>query len=315
MTGFVHPGGEYKQHAQCLFTMVNSLSTTSGADKISNGIFTQYLTRSINDSQDMSYAKLIPNTHYRLGITWKGDIQGSVSSNSKTFAKFQWGPTTYHGSADTNHYQGAMLSTSELLNSGSPTQSTYTTNMVSGYVGAVNTDLLDPDNNNLKIEVIQQAATASTTVAAQNNRGGEIKTFIDSIWLEHEGDLANASGNGYVEIDHAPAQGTLSINRFEAVKPKTVILADGTSEKIDTTGFNKRWLYKIKADFNYTNADIWETFRSLMKWQDKGYKLALHPFLPEIPHCLVGFLEIQNIRKSFWDLNKFTFSVQFTETD
>jgi len=316
LTGFVHNGGEFSPYSQCLFTMVNALSNSSGADQLSTGIFTQYLTRSINDSQDMSYAKLIPNVYYRLGITWKGDITGAaVTSNSKTFAKFQWGPTAAIG-GDTNHYVDSMITTGELMNSSSPTQATYKTDMVSGYVGPIDTDDLDTSHSNLKIDIVQQAASTTASIDTEYNyRGAEIRTFVDNIWLEHEGDVPGGSGAGYIQIDHVPAQGTLQVIRNQASKPKTIKLSDGSSETIDPTGSSKRWLYEIRASFNYANSTVWAQFQRLMQWQDKGYKLTLHPFLPEVPHCLVGGLSIANVKKSFWDLDKFTFQVIFRETD
>ncbi len=316
LTGFVHDGGQFSPYAQCLFTMVNALSNTAGADQLSTGIFTQYLTRSINDSQDMSYSKLIPNVFYRLGITWKGDITGeAVTSNSKTFAKFQWGPTA-HAGGDANHYENSMITTAELMNSAFPTQADWTTDMVSGYVGPVDTDDLDTTHSNLKVEIVQQAASTTTSIDTETlYRGAEVKTFVDNIWLEHEGDVPGGSGAGYIEINHHPAQGTLQIKRHQATKPKTIKLADGSSETIDPTGASKRWLHEIKCSFNYVNSTVWSQFKRLMQWQDKGYKLTLHPFLPEVPHCLVGELSIANIKKSFWDLDKFTFQLIFRETD
>jgi hypothetical protein len=320
LTGFVHDGGEFSPYAQCLFTMVNNLSNTYGAagpqqESLSTGIFTQYLTRSINDSQDMSYAKLIPNVYYRLGITWKGDVQGiQIGQSTKTFAKFQWGPTA--GTGDVNHYEASMITTAELMNAASPTQAVYKTDMVSGYVGPIDTDDLDTSHSNLKIDIVQQAASWNNSIDLETrNRGAEVKTFVDNIWLEHEGDVPNGSGKGYIEINHHPAQGTLQFQRYQASKPKTIKLADGSSETIDPTGASKRWLYEIKASFNYVNSTVWSQFKRLMQWQDKGYKLTLHPFLPEVPHCLVGELTIKNIKKSFWDLDKFTFQVLFRETD
>ena len=92
-------------------------------------------------------------------------------------------------------------------------------------------------------------------------------------------------------------------------------LADGSTRMIDPTGSSKKFLHTIQAEFVNASQTVFNQFQELMRWQDLGYRLTLHPFLPNVPHCLVGQFTIGNVDKSFWDLTKFSFGVTFTETE
>lgn len=314
LTGFVHGGGQYKDTAQCLFVMVNSLSNTVGTNQMSNGIFSQLLVRSLSDSRDVSYAKLVPGTYYRLGLTWKGDIQPDNATNvggSEVFAKFQWGPFANVG--DVNHYQRSILSTQQLLNSAVRSRTSYRSDTVSGFVQTVDVDDLDSWDN-LRIDLILRAKSPTAYSDARQKRGAEIKLFVDNVWLEHEGDIPGASNKGYVQIDHYPEAGTLTVNRFVPIKPVRV-QTPTTRRTVDPTGAGQRQLFQIDADFERVHEDVYEQFKALEKWQDLGYKLTLHPFLPQLPHCLVGDMEVSGISRHFWDISRFSFHVRFTETE
>ena len=92
-------------------------------------------------------------------------------------------------------------------------------------------------------------------------------------------------------------------------------LSDGSSKTIDTTGTMHRWLYKITASFTNVKEVEWAKIQDLIAWQDMGYKITIHPFLPGVPHCLVGEFLVNNINKSLWDLTRFSFQLVFTESE
>ena len=329
LTGFVHEGGQYKDHAQALFTMVNGLSDSvdDSANYLSTGIYTQILSRSSSDYRDISYSKIIPQTNYRLGITWKGKISGDPVGNNKSngsqiWAQFQWQPTlgTTSGDIDANHYSTSVISTDKLLGVSAGEldpaveQTTWKTDMVSGAVKNVDQDDLETAAN-IKLDIILQAKNTAAYSNDRNKRGVEAYLLVDNVWLEHEGDISGASGNGYVEIDHYPEANTLSVKRHQPVKGSKMTLADGSTRMIDPTGSSKKFLHTIQAEFVNASQTVFNQFQELMRWQDLGYRLTLHPFLPNVPHCLVGQFTIGNVDKSFWDLTKFSFRVTFTETE
>ena len=84
---------------------------------------------------------------------------------------------------------------------------------------------------------------------------------------------------------------------------------------MDITGSNQRFLHEITCEFLYLPQKEYDKLQDLLRWQDLGHKLTLHPHLPQVPHCLVGQMEITNVRKSFWDLTRFSLDFKFTETD
>jgi len=316
LTGFIHEGGQFKDTAQALMVMSNSLSDTDGAQKASVGILSQFLYRGVDDRRDASYAKLVPGTFYRFGLTWKGNIKPDAATNianSQVFAKFQWGPLAAPG-GDVNLYQNSIISTVPLLNSANRTQSTYKSDMVTGFVQTVDVDDLDTWDN-LRLDIVMKAYSDTTGFyASRDSRGAEIQMFIDNVWLEHEGDIPNASGKGYVIIDHFPEAGTLQANRFRLNKPVKVNTVT-SQETIDPTGAGHRYLWQIDASFERVTEEVMAQFYALLRWQDLGYKLTLHPSLPQVPHCLVGEMEITAVRKSFWDLTRTSFTLRFTETE
>ena len=319
MAGYDHPGGQYKDTAQAFMTSVNGLSTNSGGDFTSRGIFYQPLTRSNADATDARFSKLTGGTNYRMGITYRGNMtdRGSIMNTSYTYAFFQWSPGIRSASgSDENTYAQYYMSTDKLLdgsNANLKAVNTYTTKMVYGTVNSPNIDLVD-NINYQALGVVQYSDTTAANLSSRKS-GVEQMIFIDNMWLEHEGDITGGTGKGYIEIDHFPEQGTLTVNRHRTNKPTVVKLSDGTSKTLDTTGTNQKFLHSIQCDFLYLKQTEYDKLQDLLRWQDMGHKLTLHPHLPQVPHCLVGELELTNVRKSFWDLTRFSVTFKFIETD
>jgi len=317
LTGFDHPGGEFKDTAQALLTSQNGLSDSAGGNYTSTGIFYQPLTRSIQNDNDGRYSKLTSGTNYRMGITYRGNMtnRSSMEALSYSYAFFQWSPGI-SGSGDTNTYTDFYMSTDKLLDGTDANKkaiNTYTTKMVSGNVESANIDLTS--GVNYQAMGVVQISKNTTGNSSARYSGVEQMMFIDNMWLEHEGDVSNASGQGYCIIDQNPEQGTLQVNRFQASKPTKITLSDGSRRTMDITGSNQRFLHEIQCEFLYLPQKEYDKLQDLLRWQDLGHKLTLHPHLPQVPHCLVGEMEITNVRKSFWDLSRFSISFRFTETD
>jgi len=319
MMGFDHPGGQYKDTAQAFMTCVNGLSTSASSRYSSTGIFYQPLTRSTADQFDGKYGKLVGRTNYRMGITYRGNMtneSNSVQNSSYSYAFFQWSSGIRSASHHDNTYTDYYMSTNSLIDGNVSTKrdvNSYTTEMVSAYVENPTVDIAD-ETNYQAIGLVQVADIASSE-ASVRFEGTDMMTFIDNMFLEHEGDLPGASGKGYVELTQHPEQGTLSVNRIRTSKPVVIKLSDGSRQTLDTTGTNQKFLHQISCDFLYLKQADYQKFQGLLRWQDLGHKLTLHPHLPEVPDCLVGELEISNVRKSFWDLTRFSISFKFTETD
>jgi hypothetical protein len=316
LTGFDHPGGEFKDTAQALLTAQNGLSDSAGGNYTSTGIFYQPLTRSIQNDNDGRYSKLTSGTNYRMGITYRGNMtdRGTTMNSSYSYAFFQWSPGVHHG--DTNTYTDFYMSTDKLLDGNNASKkaiNSYTTKMVSGYVESANVDLTS--GINYQAMGVVQVSKNTTGNSSSRYSGVEQMMFVDNMWLEHEGDISNASGNGYCIIDQSPEQGTLAVNRFQASKPTKITLSDGSRRTMDITGSNQRFLHELSCEFLYLPQAEYDKLQDLLRWQDLGHKLTLHPHLPQVPHCLVGEMEITNVRKSFWDLSRFSISFKFTETD
>tara|TARA_R100000008_G_C3587231_1_gene173449 strand:- start:367 stop:2265 length:1899 start_codon:yes stop_codon:yes gene_type:complete len=316
LTGYDHPGGEFKDTAQAVYTAQNGLSDSAGGNYTSTGIFYQPLTRSIENNNDARYSKLTSGTNYRMGITYRGNMtdRSTIMNSSYTYAFFQWSSGVYAG--DTNTYTDYYMSTDKLLDGNHVSKkaiNSYTTKMVSGTVESANIDLTDGTNYQA-IGVVQVSAN-TTGNASSRYSGVEQMLFIDNMWLEHEGDISNASGSGYCIIDQNPEQGTLQVNRVQSTKPVKLSLSDGSRKTMDITGSNQRFLHEISCEFLYLPQTEYDKLQDLLRWQDLGHKLTLHPHLPQVPHCLVGEMEITNVRKSFWDLSRFSISFKFIETD
>lgn len=320
LMGYEHPGGQYKDSAQALYTAVNGLSTISGSYNISTGIFYQPLTRSISDSNDNRFSKLVGGTYYRMGVTYRGKMtdRGPISDSSYAYTFFQWGSGIRDAtSADVNTYTTQYMSTDKMLDgsagSSGKSVANYTTKMVSAWVENPMIDLVD-NSNYQAIGVVQYNKSLSTSTM-NNGLGAEQMLFIDNIWLEHQGDITGASDEGYIQLEHSPEQGTLTVNRFRTSKPVTIALSDGSKKQMDITGTNQKYLHEIKCDFLYLQQTEFDKLQELLRWQDLGHKLAIHPHLPQVPDCLIGEMTLTNIRKSFWDLTRFSVTFGFIETE
>ena len=319
MMGFDHPGGQYSDTSQAFMTCVNGLSTSANSRYNSTGIFYQPLTRSVSDELDGKFSKLVGRTNYRMGITYRGnmtDESNSVQNSSYSYAFFQWSSGIRSATHNDNTYTDYYMSTNSLLDGSVAAKrdvNSWTTEMVSAYVENPNVDIAGSKNYQA-IGVVQVADIASSE-ASTRYEGTDMMTFIDNMWLEHQGDIEGATGKGYCELAQHPEQGTLKVDRHRTNKPVALKLSDGSRKTLDTTGTNQKYLHTISCDFLYLKQADYQKFQGLLRWQDLGHKLTLHPHLPEVPDCLVGELEISNVRKSFWDLTRFSLSFKFIETD
>ena len=323
ITVFPHPGGIDSDFAQALYCFVNGETghaTEDPADTdywYKEGILRQRLIHTLNDSKDMKEAYPVGGTYYRLGLTWQGSMfpTDSNSDNSKFWAAFKWSPVLA-STGNMNHYTQGMISTDELLGDIVKEYGDWKYNMVSGYVPVVDTDDLMTAEDTLVVDLVLRAESLKTYMDASNdNRGTEMLVLVDQVWLEHQGDIPGASGEGYVEIDHFPEMGTLQVYKDKRNKPTLTRRENGTLSNtiIAEQGAVDYWI--VEGDFLYVSHEVWTQFQRLEQWQDAGHRLVLHPFLPEVPHALVGFIEITNVQKNFWDINKVSFHFKFTETD
>ncbi len=309
--GFNHPGGYDSHFAQCLFSLANVNSPLISGYRQNVGLFSQTI-RPLSDK----YPAIIGDTHYRTGINWKGSIEpGEVNDNdldgTEMFAAFKWNPLV--GEADINHYQNSMMSTPPLLNKDKRYQTDWRTDLVTSYVDQVNLDSLG-DNRTHKFDIVLKTKASAGYIDNSNGQGIELMAFINQVWVEHQGDIPGAN-NGYVKIQHYPSQDTLAINRRDLREPETMTLANGQQFQVQSISTGEKKRYEIDADFLNVPLNIYDQFRALLRWQDKGYKLTLHPYLPGVPHCLVGRMEISNEQKNHWDLQRYTFHFKFFEQD
>jgi len=315
LTGFPHSGGQYSDYSQAIVSVINDDWSTFASNTYTNtGLLRQLLVTSEEDYRDVQYTVLTSRTQYRLGLTWKGEILPATadSDGSKFYVRFRWTPLT--GSYDIDHDATGFITTGNLLGDGTKAQSAWTTSTASDYVPYIDMDDLETTKS-LAIEVYTIAESPDTfAAAARNGRGAEVRVYIDNIWLEHQGDITSANA-GYVTIDHYPEQDTLQVGTFNAGDVKRVKLSNGSIKEVDTTGLRFKELYTIESDFVNVSQTVWQQFQDLLRWQNMGHKLTLHPSLDEVPECLVGNIEITNVQKPFWDLSKWTFHLRFTEND
>ncbi len=124
--GFNHPGGQTTDFSQALLSIANA----NHPENI--GVLSQSI-RPLSPQ----YPALITDTHYRLGITWKGSIkaEGATSANlegSELFAAFRWNPLVATGNVD--HYANSLMSTPALLDQDYLEQEQWRTDLVTNYI-------------------------------------------------------------------------------------------------------------------------------------------------------------------------------------
>jgi len=308
--GFNHPGGHTTDYAQALLSIANNESKKDGSFYENIGVLSQVIK-----PVSPRYSGIISQTEYRMGVTWKGyitpDIDPSNFQGSEFFVGFRWSPLVGQGSQD--HYQNSMMSTKALLDESHPTQDQWRTDLVSSKVNEVELDSLGDDESN-RIDIVLKSRGQDSYIDNSSGQGIELMAFIDQIWLEHQGDVPGGE-NGCVIIDHFPNQDTLAVNRRPIQEEETLTMANGQQFNVSSVLTGDKRRYEIDADFVNIPLNVYDKFRALLRWQDRGYHLTLHPYLPGVPHCLIGRVEITNEQKNHWDLNRYTFHFKFTEQD
>ncbi len=309
--GFNHPGGHTTDYAQALMSIADEHSFKTGSFYENVGMLSQSI-RPLSPQ----YPALVGDTHYRLGITWKGSIQASGATvanmqGSELFAGFRWNPLVGQGAQD--HYPNAMMSTQALLAEDNTEQADWTTNLVTNYIDSANLDSLSDIQSN-RFDILLKTRGQESYIDNSGGRGIELMAFVDQVWLEHQGDIPGGA-NGCVQITHYPNQPTLAVNRRSIKEAEILTMANGQQFNISSVLTGDKRIYEIDADFLNVPLPIYDQFRALLRWQDKGYFLTLHPYLPGVPHCLVGRMEISNEQKNHWDLTRYTFHFKFIEQD
>jgi hypothetical protein len=132
---------------------------------------------------------------------------------------------------------------------------------------------------------------------------GSMALYLDELWLEHAG------GVNYADLD-----GCLKFSRYNVWPDQSTIGID--YEDRTTTGLYKAGKkIKLSCNIAYCPQDFWNQLETLLKWQDRGYSLNLHPNLDDIPYVLTGKIKISSIKKDNWDLSLRSFNLEFEEND
>lgn len=309
--GFNHPGGETTDYAQSLLSIASQANNKNAGFYENVGILSQVIK-----PLSPRYPALVGDTKYRLGVTWKGSLQaeGASSANlagSQFFVGFRWNPLV--GEGDYDHYANSMMSTEALLDENNLDQPGWKTNLVTSEVRSVELDSLS-DNGFNRIDIVLKSRGQDSYIDNSGGRGVELMAFVDQVWLEHQGDIPGAD-NGCVALDHYPSQATLGVNRRLIQEDEVLTMANGQQFNVSSVLMGDKRRYEIDADFLNVPLSIYDQFRALLRWQDKGYHLTLHPYLPGVPHCLIGRMEITNEQKNHWDLTRYTFHFKFIEQD
>ena len=150
--------------------------------------------------------------------------------------------------------------------------------------------------------------------------------YLDEIYLEHiynpvskltlYGNTAANSADdttvGYYEIANNHDYQSLNITRLENYQD--VQLANNSLDRYDSTGWGERNIkYEVTCSYTDVDNDIYLKLVEFLNIQKNGYMLNLHPYVEELPSVLTGYMYIENVNKSHWDVGLISFNFKFRE--
>ena len=321
--GFHHPGGFRSNYGQALL-VVDHRGYADTSDSATLGKINQFITqnRGSMDVKDpattYSYSKNLPlvsNTFYRLGAVYKaeivkgeetalGDAQSNFYCALNMNENIGWG----YNITDQAEIHLSLLS-------GVETSLGWSEAKVTGYVGNVQTDMDNVDNSmNPKPPNIEIGGYMKTATYGSGGLGTVGNLVVDNIYLEHQGDL-QSTDQGYISMQTLPEIGSVNFSIMESSGMKSLELNNNSKVRVDTSGFGERMKYMVNADFANVPQSDWDNLQGLLRWQRAGHRLTFHPYIDDLPPCMVGYLYITNVVKSHWDLTRRSFHLQFEEAD
>lgn len=277
-----HKGGWRKDYAQRL-----RIKITQGMS--SGDIFKQSLVRyGTENIRDRSL--LIPYQYYRIG----GRIY--IDDSFK------------HGYSFGDNYSLFML-----LRPNQNTKDLYWDEYLSITFGSSLTDVdkwLTFSTIGLLKSGISEETAPSLSIWFQNNGitgtsgqyWGDILLYIDELYAEHAG------GVNYGDTD-----GCLKFSRY-SVWPEEESLNITKFEREDITSlYGKQTKYILNFKLNYVSQDFWDQLEILLRWQEKGFLLNLHPYINDLPNTMTGKITIKELKKDSWDLGLRSIVLEFVE--
>ena len=143
-----------------------------------------------------------------------------------------------------------------------------------------------------------------------NNNSGSTAVYtqadIFGVSLEHTFGLMD---DPYYEFDYLPDEGTVTISKRTVDVPMLGLGAGGRS--YSPFGL-KEVKYKLSCRFSNVPVSFYDKLMILNSLQERGWQIALHPFIKFLPPVMKGYFTITNEVKSV-DFDTITFDFTFVE--
>ncbi|MHA1931941.1 MAG: hypothetical protein ACW96X_05335 [Promethearchaeota archaeon] len=128
--------------------------------------------------------------------------------------------------------------------------------------------------------------------------------YIDDAYAEHAGGVNYAATDGCLDfgrynqyIDHD----SLKINYIKRTNSQSLY------------GKNDRLV--IEGQLSFMSQDFWDALDTIMHWQFRGFPLNLHMNTNDLPHSIMGKMQLDNIVKDNWDLSLRSCTFKFIEDE
>ena len=246
--------------------------------------------------QDINTDYFVSNLRYRHGLKYKYQ---RVSEEQETSWEF-----------DTGLYSN-FSNKVFMIKSGKASVTSWTSTSFSTY-------LTDSSISNFYLYLYIKALASEKYDACY--------AYLDDIYLEHiynpvskltlYGNTAANSADdttvGYYEIANNHDYQSLNITRLENYQD--VQLANNSLDRYDSTGWGERNIkYEVTCSYTDVDNDIYLKLVEFLNIQKNGYMLNLHPYVEELPSVLTGYMYIENVNKSHWDVGLISFNFKFRE--
>lgn len=126
-------------------------------------------------------------------------------------------------------------------------------------------------------------------------------------------DISGDSENGYYEFEDWPSMGSVSWENRS--KQSTLEKLNSGISLYDPSGKGERnQKLTVSASFTKAPLSLFNKLREFIRVQKNGFELNLHPYgYDELPKTITGYMFIDNVSRSSWNLGLVDFDFTFKE--
>ena len=248
------------------------------ADYTDTGTVPQLTIGTTNSTnKDSPLPDLMPSTLYRLAFFYKG----TALANSNNIVQLR----CYNQTPTLQTFSSSALTT----------QANWTES--AGTLNSPSTSL----SGTLSIMFESSHATTGNTATDWG---------LDAFVLSHAKGTSTAS-SGFITFPEFTDFGSIAYG--SRIKPNQVEAGARLYQTRMPHDHGSVEKYEVSGRFSNITQAFYNDLMVLLDYQRKGNPIAFWPFIDDLPHAMLGYIDVWPMIKSHWDLSEREFNLRFTE--